>query len=59
MSRGEKGETAARLAAGVLCTAAGLRPRFLGAGVPLLARVEGISVWSARVTFLSLSGLLS
>ena len=59
MSRGEKGETVAMGAAGVLGTAAGLRPRFLGAGVALLARVTGISVWSARVTFSSLSGLLS
>ena len=59
MSRGEKGDTVAMVAAGVFGTAAGLRPRFLGAGVPLLARVTGISVWSARVTCYSLSGILS
>ena len=59
MSHGEKGATVAMVAAGVFGTAAGLRPRFLGAGVPPFARVVGILVWSACVSYSSSSDILS
>ena len=55
MSRGVKGALAALGGSGVTGMDAGLRPRFLGAGVLPLDRVAGILVWSACVSQFFLS----